>query len=299
MNTQPSRNLEDLLRDSLQQVPDADYDALVAGVHRRAAAIRRRRVVTSGLAAAVLVPALTLGGVALLDRAPTTPPDGPVAPMIGTEPGPATEAPPTTELPSPAPDDGPPWQDGELPLPEGGIETGTIPNAWDIPDARPTGVELLDDLGAPQHASDYPRIAPLTGVMACNDLGNEDGLEPVAGQSWSYWEQGPFRGVEITVTGWEDSLAAMQGLAEDSLHCAWDDGARAQVEWLGHPEDYLNEPVEGTFAGWYGIAAVRQGDYLVGVTVQHDDSTVAHLTAQEIAVKTAENLAVLDPEHGG
>ena len=46
-------------------------------------------------------------------------------------------------------------------------------------------------------------------------------------------------------------------------------------------------------------ALIRQGDYLVGVTVTGGDADAATALAAEVADKTAANLAFLDPVHGG
>lgn len=199
----------------------------------------------------------------------------------------------------------PPWQDGQPPLPEGGMspENPDWPNAWEIPDARPTGVERLDDLGAPKLGMNYPRMVPVSGVMVCNT--GADDVEPVAAQNWMYYE-GDGTGldsdmVDIVVTGWEDSTAARDALRDDTMtFCVRDtaDGWQ-QLEWAGHEgdDDFLLYEATSTTPFEHDIAIVRQGDYVIGVTVTDSagDGTAA---AGEIARKTADNLEALDPVHG-
>lgn len=298
---EPADELDEVLRRSLRDAGAGfDYDALVAGVHHRAHRIRVRRTVGTLAAAAVFGPALVGGALALPNLVGD---DVGIAPPAGTDDTVAT----VTE-------DGPPFQDGELALPPGGEEFAAIENAWEIPDARPTGVALLEEWRSPQSLSNYPRIPVLMGLMVC-DPGNPGGAEPLAGQAWHYapgedesgsmWES-----VDIQVTGWADGEAAMEGLRDDALACRWDTGLKgeplqAEMPWPGKADDpdyYLNEPFQ--FEGfdesvWVGAAAVQTGDYVIGVTVEHVDRETAVASAQEIADKTAANLAYLDPERAG
>ncbi|MCK0110756.1 hypothetical protein MWU75_01185 [Ornithinimicrobium sp. F0845] len=277
-----------------------DYEALVAGVHVRAGRIRRRRAITAGVAAAVLGPAL-VGGAALVlpdilpggDStiiAPATRPDD------GSTTAPVEESEATAE-PTPA-QPGPPWQDGAPPLPEGGFEVNEdLPNAWEIPDARPTGVPALDDLGVPQLAQAYPRAVPVMSLMVC-DPGREGGAEPEAAQSFGYFsDEAGDPTIDLQVTGWADSDAARDGLVSDSYTlCTWSPDPGEPQPWPGHEgdEDYLLFTPEGSDTA---AAVVRQGDYLVAVTVQDTGAHGAEL-ATEIASRTADNLEALDPVHG-
>lgn len=318
---------DETLRQALHGAAEGfDYDALVSGTHRRATRIRRRRAVLTGAAAAVLVPAL-VGGALL---APGLLPDDPISvgPATSSQ-DPSTTEPTATEdavatatddaaatsAPDPSPPSDPPWQDEQPPSApsptagEGGqVDSG---NAWEIPDPRPTGVDALDDLGTPRMDMSYRRLAPAMGAMVCNGPAEESGLTPVGGRNWSFdaQEPGDRRGVEITVTAWEDGAEAMQGLRADTLYCSWDDVGRpesvqAEVTWPGREDDpdrYLNAPFEGNGSlsdHSVSVAAVRTGDYLVAVTVRDPEPDVAAEAAIEIADKTAENLAALDPEHG-
>ncbi|NLG22113.1 MAG: hypothetical protein GX555_11880 [Actinomycetales bacterium] len=273
-----------------------DYDALVAGVHQRAGRIRRRRAVATGVAVAVLGPAAAAGAALVL---PDILPGG-----DSTTIAPATrpdEAPTT----APADDDAvtadptPPWQDGAPPLPEGGFEVNEdLPNAWEIPDPRPTGVAALDDLGMPQLAAAYPRTVPVMNLMVC-DPGRTGGAEPEAGLSFDYFTDDPDDPViNLQVTGWEDSGAARDGLLDDDyLLCTWSPRPGEPQPWPGHEgdDDHLVFAPEGSDQV---AAVVRQGDYLVAVTVQDTGAAEDIELAREIAGKTADNLEALDPVHG-
>ncbi|MDQ3526342.1 MAG: hypothetical protein M3424_00285 [Actinomycetota bacterium] len=334
---------DETLRQALHGAAEGfDYDALVSGTHRRATRIRRHRAVLTGAAAAVLVPALVGGallGPGLLPDDPisvgpaassqdpsTTEPtatedavatatDDAVATATEDAAATATEDAAATSAPDPSPPSDPPWQDEQppsAPSPTGG-EGGQVDsgNAWEIPDPRPTGVDALDDLGTPRMDISYRRLAPAMGAMVCNGPAEESGLTPVGGRNWSFdaQEPGDRRGVEITVTAWEDGAEAMQGLRADTLYCSWDDvdrpeSVQAEATWPGREDDpdrFLNAPFEGNGSlsdHSVSVAAVRTGDYLVAVTVRDPEPGVAAEAAIEIADKTAENLAALDPEHG-
>lgn len=280
MNTditpQPGRSENDTLRDGLHETSITfNYDELLQGTRARATRIRRRRAAVAAGAALVLFPA-AIGAATVL-------PDIWAAPSV-----------------LPAGQDGVPWQDGDLPDPsEGDLGEGGG-NNWDIPDARPTGVAVIEDFGQPRRASNSPRTPVLDLVMTC-DVGNPGRLSPEGGQLWEYGDIGATESVSISVTGWADSPGAMSAVANDTdaLSCVWDDGY-APGTWDGQKDSadhYLNEPYQDADA-WVSAAAVRQGDYIVGVTVRNPDPDVAQDAAQEIADKTAGNLEVLDPAHG-
>lgn len=282
-----------------------DYDALVAGVHQRAGRIRRRRAIRTGAAAAVLIPALAGGGALLLpDLLPGQTPvispattgtaDDTVA-STGDSAANTDEAAATTAAPQTAP-----WQDGELPaLPGGAFEVNPdVPNAWEVPDARPTGVEALDDQGSPQLALAYPRTVPVSGLMSC-DPGREGGMEPEAGQSFSYFTDESTLTIDVEVTGWADSGAALEGLRTDTVtSCTWDGLQGEPQPWPGNEQDQdyvVYEASDGRSA-----AIVRQGDYLVAVTVDPNSGATGDPTqvATDIAGRWADNLAALDVVHG-
>ncbi|WP_114905630.1 hypothetical protein [Ornithinimicrobium murale] len=291
-------DISQMLRGALGDA-DFDYEALVGGVHQRVGRIRRRRAVATGVAVAVLGPAL-VGGAALVVPDLLGEDSTVVGPAATTDVAMSTTEGPTEPTTEPTAQE-PPWQAVEPPIPEGGAqpENEDFPNAWEIPDARPTAVDALDELGPPQLFMNYPRTVPVSGLMAC-DPGNPGGVEPLAAQHVSYFQQdarGPV--IDITVTGWEDSDAARDGLVDDDYtSCAWDDRAGQVEAWPGREgdEDYLLVP--GTERGLVA-AVVQQGDYLVTVTVR-DESDPEAVTgvATEIASKTAENLEALDPVHG-
>lgn len=268
-----------------------DYPALVAGVHHRVGRIRRRRALVTGAAVAVLTPTL-VGGTALV--LPGLLP-GQSATVIAPA---ATGEHDTSAAPeSPAT---PPWQEGAPPLPEGGLEATDSENAWRIPDARPSGVAYLDAFGPPKQGMNYRRTVPVSGVMACN-AGTAD-LVPLAGQSWYYYQSGASwdaGAVDIQVTGWQDSRAARQALQDDTMTWCSRDTPWQPLEWAEHAgdEDYLlhHATAEGLQKGF---AVVRQGDYLIAVTVTDTAGEVNAGVAAEIAAKTADNMMALDAVHG-
>lgn len=295
-------DIERMLQGALGNA-DFDYDALISGTHQRAGRIRRRRAIATGVAVAVLGPALVGGGALivpeLLDTdSATVQPAGPTDGAVVTDEPTQETSDDASQTTEPVQED-PPWQDGEPPMPEGGAEPDNpdLPNAWEIPDARPAGVAILEELGAPQRLSNYPRTSAVPGLMAC-DPGNPDGVEPMAGQdAMFYSEAGSGPTIDIQVTGWEDSAAAWDGLlTDDYMSCTWD-GAGEPQPWPGEESDEDRLIVPGT-DGETMAAVVRQGDYLVSVTVREASPDEATEIATEIASKHADNLEALDPEHG-
>jgi len=290
---------DDLARDVRRAVAAAefDYPALVREVHRRADRIRRRRVIVTGAGVLVLAPA-ALGGVFLV--LPSLLPSG--IPAVDTRlapvpapsaPGPASPSAPVPATPEPG---DPPWQEGVPPQAawwDGPEED--LPNAWEIPDARPTGIQGLDALGAPDYAADYPWIVPVEGLMSC-DPARTGGVQPVAGRTHAY-SSGGVEALTIQVTGWEDSVAARDGLVADGYTlCSWDRAPGEPLGWAGHegdPDHLLFLPQGADRPA----AVVRQGDYLVAVTGGDASEGTVRLVA-EVAEKTAANLEALDPLHG-
>lgn len=308
------KSLDETLREALHSAPDGfDYDALVAGTHQRAGRIRRRRTVGTLAAAAVLVPGLVGGGVLVnnmiqdqagqVTPAPAGPSDD-TDQRTGDDTRTTDDAARTTEVPTT-----PPWQDGTLPEapPDGTSDSG---NAWEIPDPRPTGVAFLEQFEGPQQLLQGPKMAPVMGAMTCNRDDRAAWLSPSAAANWFYnLDEGDDTSVDLVVTGWEDGDAAMDALRADELFCAWDVGengesVQAEKDWPGHAADqdrYLNEtyPADGYLSDHsVSVSVIRTGDYLVAVRVQDLDAEVAQGASTEIAEKTAENLAALDPEHG-
>lgn len=279
---------------------DFDYAALVEGVHQRAGRIRRRRALTTGAIVAVFGPAL-LGGSALVlpdllpgaDQGSVTPAETPEAALTEVpEPTPLAETEASGEIQEP------PWQDAEPPPPASGLGAGESDNAWEIPDARPTGVAYLEALGPPDTGGDYRLVMPVFGPMVGN-TGAED-YRPEAGQSWTYGSTDT-GAVDINVTGWADSVAARDALRDDTMAAYQRDteGPWQQHEWADHQgdDDYLlYTATDGSRQ--FGFAVVRQGDYLIGVTVTDTTGEINAETAAEIASKTAENMEALDPIHG-
>ena len=308
-----------------------DYAALIAGSQQRAGRIRRRRALTAGAAVAVLGPALIGGATLVLPEILPDNGSGTVLPAASVDKsGPTLTD--DTSVTSASTASQAPWQDAVPPMPQGGPDPDNpdFPNAWVIPDARPTGVGELDALGAPQLLVNYPRIAPVMGLMTC-DPGRVDGVEPVAAQHASLSpddESGSEQSgsaqsdlwIDITVTGWQDSNAARDGLRGDSYTlCTWDAQVGQAQPWPGHEGD-ADYQLYATDTPGEVAAVVRQGDYLIAITVQPpsadtttvgttDDTTAGTAAAKrlsrqstdvaaEIASKMADNLEVLDPAHG-
>lgn len=296
-NGRRADDLGSVLRSAVEH-ENFDYEALVAGAHHRAGRIRRRRAIVTGATVAVLGPAL-VGGAALVlpDILPGGEDATVVAPASRPDDVALTSSPDTVGVTAEPTPDAPPWQDESLPEVEGGFDVNEdIPNAWEIPDARPTGIEVLDGLGAPQLAMNYPRVVPVQSLMTC-DPGREGGVRPEAGQLFDFYSDDPDDPtVYLNVTGWDDSSAARDGLATDGYTlCTWDDFVEPQ-EWSGHEgdEDYLLFAPEGNVSA----AVVRQGDYLVSVTVRGSGEATDVELAAEVASRTADNIEALDPVHG-
>lgn len=318
-------DLHDELRSALGQADaaDFDYDALVAGTKARAARIRRRRAVSRGVAAVVLAPTLVaagwfvgnnLGGLGEgevgLEVAATTEDRAEQTSEPVTEDPTTSTSDPSVTTSSPSIDEvtetvtGPPWQDEAPPAPEAGPEplNPDWPNRLEIPDPRPTGVAFLDALGAPAQELVYPRQAPLISFATATEYG---GVEPHSGRSWDYHDGTNFAQdtVTVQVTAWDDSASVMTDLldpAATDVAFTLDADGRT-LPWPGGEQggDRLlisRDVMQGYVSAG---ALVRQGDYLVGVTVTTTSQEEAVAAATEIAQKTVENLAVLDPEHAG
>lgn len=298
-------DISQMLRGALGNT-DFDYESLVAGAHQRAGRIRRRRAIAAGAAAAVLGPAL-VGGAALVVPDLLTQEGNVVAPAATSDPvvetlqDPAedTSEPTAEDTAEPTPED-PPWQDGELllPAPEDNLDDEDGDNAWPIPDARPLGVDRIETLGAPQQHLAGGRVPPVMGLMTC-DPGRDGGVSVIASDYWSYFPQeGRGPSIDLTITGWEDSTAAWDGLLNDTYtSCVWDAEIGPAEPLPGHEGDA--DYALFTDADTQVAAVVRQGDYLIAVSVRDEaDLAAGSEAAAEIASKTADNLAALDPDHG-
>lgn len=290
-------DISQMLRGALGNT-DFDYESLVAGAHQRAGRIRRRRAVAVGAAVAVLGPAL-VGGAALVVPDLLTQEGNVVAPAATSDPVLETLQDPAEDTTEPTAED-PPWQDGELlmPAPEDNLDDEDGDNAWPIPDARPLGVDRVEALGAPQQHLAGGRMAPVMGLMTC-DPGRDGGVSVIASDHWSYFpEEGGGASIDLTITGWEDSTAAWDGLINDTYTaCVWNTDVGPAEPLPGHEGD--GDYALFTAAGAQVAAVVRQGDYLVAVSVRGEaDPAAGSEVAAEIASKTADNLAALDPDHG-
>lgn len=323
---EPADGLEEILRRSLRRADEGfDYNGLVAGVHERAHRIRVRRTVTTLAAAAVLVPAL-VGTASLLPDALSSPDQiAPAEPDTVTvtedDAGPVEENGRDEDTENDSEDTAEvPWQVSLPPAPDEVIDdnfsddndpTRVRHGEWQIPDARPTGIEFLDSFGAPMMLPEVQLAVP--DWMDCDAHAHPDGLKPRTGVWWTYTDQATTsmwgRSVDIAVTGWEDGEAAMEGLRADTLFCGWF-GTAEPAQWTGQAPDalivapvqrYLDDLETGLHpTDTYGTAAVvRAGDYLVAVSVDADSPEEATEVATEIADKTAANLEVLDPERAG
>lgn len=294
-------DISQMLRGALGDT-DFDYESLVAGAHQRAGRIRRRRAIAAGTAVAVLGPALA-GGAALVLPDLLTQDGQVVAPAATTDSVLETLQDPAedTSEPTAGPTaEDPPWQDGELllPAPEDNLDDEAGDNAWTVPDARPVGVEELEALGAPQQHLAGGRMAPVMGLMTC-DPGRDGGVSVIASDHWSYFaEGGGGPSVDLTITGWEDSTAAWDGLINDAYtSCVWDGDVGPAEPLPGHEGD--GDYALFTDADRQVAAVVRQGDYLIAVTVRDETDLAAGTeVAAEVASKTADNLEALDPDHG-
>lgn len=200
----------------------------------------------------------------------------------------------------------PPYQDPGVVLPDapGGPSTDGSPNLIAVPDPRPTGVAALDAFGAPWSSELFQNITPLMGITFTQE---PVGVDQHSARSWQY-STGGWESVVITLTAWDDSSQALADLTTGgtTLRSRWAGQLPEPMAWRGHEgdPDYFLTSTTSAFAEapdtWVvGVAMVRQGDYLVAVAVDGQEPATARAQAAEIAEKSAANLAVLDPLHGG
>lgn len=302
----------DELRSALGDEPDFDYSALVSGTRARATRMRRRRAVGQAVTVAVLAPTLVgsawfIGNRLTGDAGPqdiavatqTTETDVAVETEAGPTTGEAvTEATSTTGEAVTLP----PFQTSEPPAPLKTEEDAGLANQIEIPDPRPVGIPFLDDFGAPQVETSVPGTLPVPGWTTAEE--GATGLRPHSAVSWGYFD--PTQAfdqpaAEITLTAWDDAPAAMASLTGDRSAYPYrtaEDMAPLAQPWPG-AEDADHLLVVSAYVEAPATAAViRQGEYLVAVTVRGVGEDVPGELARTIAEQTAANLAVLDPEHG-
>lgn len=321
----PDAELEELLRSALSSAGDGfDTSVLLHTTHRRVTQQRRRHamatVAATGVAAVAVVTAwqaaTPLTGIPEQMQTATQPSAEAESLSSGQAGEPEGSGSGETTLQE---DAGAPWQAAPPPLTQEEQDLGTTEGesdpshgAWQIPDPRPTGVDFLDDLGDPRAHATGANSPPVDGMVG-NESAQEGGSESVAGQFWSYYADGQDLAsltARIHVTGWQDAPAAMEGLRGDELYYARGEEQQAGT-WRGREDDpdrfvfetyqRIQDDAEGglTPLGVYEASAVvRTGDYLVAATVTAESPREADAVAREIAEKSAENLAALDPEHG-
>lgn len=209
----------------------------------------------------------------------------------------------------PAPAAGvPPYQDPAL-LGDLGVPLEAGGNRIEVPDVRPTGVAALGGLdGLSPVETVTPHLTPALNVTVTQELA---GASPHSGRQWIY--RPPATGAELvlTLTAWDDSQLAFDDLVgggtATSSRWLGPDGRPAVPEkglWPGHeddPDSFLTRQAqwgEDPPAPLVAVALIRQGDYLVAVTVQGTAELDLTGAAAEVAERAAANLAALDPEHG-
>lgn len=315
-------SLDDELRSALGAGPVFDHEGLVAGTRARAGRLRRRRAIAQGAIAAVLVPALAGTGWIATQRLSVD--AGHVDVQVATrtaEPEPTGAAVTETAVVTagPVPSDeltAPPHQDpSALPGMASLEDNPDLPNRIEIPDPRPTGIPELDALGEPSGWL-YPRMVPLMDFVGARDLIGMDpdiGIEPHSGRDFTWTDPAAgadgIASVMVNVTAWDDAAFALDQLRTGGTELtAFGIGTMGPDEvtvgipqaqpWPGHEGSTDHLLVLGDRVGPTAGALVRQGDYLVGVTVSAGDAGAAADLATQVADQTAANLAALDPAHG-
>lgn len=276
-----------------------EVTGLLAGARTGARRIRRRRragvAVLAVLAAAAVPSGLDALGpheqAAQVASAPTTP-----EPEVLATPSTPTNA-TTPPTPEPSVVAKPPVRSGDDPA-AGTATPWSTDVAYDIPDSvafaadeLPASLELHLDLGQ------YSRLPTVMG-QSCQDP-SIGGAEPVAGRAWS-WSQGASDSlhevtVDLVVTGWREGTGpeAFTAMVEDTGSCRWMEPQHAQPpgELTAAGDDAWVAEASSNGLAW-GRAAVRQGDVLVGVTVQHPDGPAAAAElSRKLAVVAAGRLA--------
>lgn len=273
----PDRGLEDALRSALQHsAPASDYDDLVLSVHHKVGVKRRRRAIGTGVVAVAAVGVFATGGAVVLGNIG----EGEVTPAAQMTNGAA----PFQPVPPPNP-------------PGGSYEDG---NAWDVPDARPTGIDSLDALGAPSNLVATPGLNPLSGVLICASGPDADGLSDASLSShYEGQTDSEIQSVRISITGWEDGGVDLDQFRNGEVGCTWPADRLNEVDWTGEGDGLLTPPYPSGTGRQVTGAMVDVGDYTVGVTVESNNDQLAADTAVEIAGATAANLEALDPERAG
>ena len=233
-----------------------------------------------------------------------------------------TDVPATTTEPS-----APPYQDATLLTePLLGLDQEGTPNRIEVPDVRPTDLSAPGLLGYLAHAEEFQNITPAINFTESQAV---EGIDAHSARSWTYsrrdgdFSETAVAEIVITVTAWDDSELAMRELTTggDQLRSTWINfeggtvdaqgvlqpapgpGVPVPSPWPGHegdPDHFLT--VRGgtsfDFDYQHALALVRQGDYLVAVSVQDPTEETALRLAAEIAEKSVANLVALDPAHG-
>lgn len=221
-----------------------------------------------------------------------------------------------TAIPTPA-WAGPPFQDPAALQPIEPETNPDLPNREDVPDARPTGIPALDALPLVGGWL-YPRTVPLMSFVAATDnigLNPDDGVEPHSGLSVDWLDEGAYgqgaavHAVTLNITAWDDAAFAMEqlrtgGTALSTFWMADGEGDALSVgrptplPWAGHDGSADHLLVTGSTGEQAAGALIREGNYLIGVTVYGQDSEAATDLAAEVAEQTAANLVALDPSRG-
>jgi hypothetical protein len=235
-----AHRLDGALRSGLAGGP-VDAQALLAGSHRRATRVRQRRLAGVG-AAVALVLAVPVGYEVM-------------------HPGASDTAPPAALLPS-----SPATTAGST-----GRPTGPRPSPVAIPGSLSlTAAELPAGL-KPELDLKGANVATVPGQQ-CQSLAAA-GLRPVAGRQWT-WTDGSGRTTALTVslivTRWAPGTGttAFDDLAADTGYCRWSD-PQALRPFAPSGVDDAWAATSSFSTLRYGRAAIRIGDLIAAVEVQH------------------------------
>lgn len=280
--------LEAALRSGLGSGP-VDVQALASGTRRGVRRARARRRATIG-AAALVVAAVPLGYATVLDR--TAVPAQVAATSFTTTPEPTTPwttAPATAPTTAPTTSPTPPTATTAVPtasevtppvsVPEPSQPVQTSPSddpnvtAYPIPDAVAfTPADLPAGQRRGVDTKQY-RYQPTVLQQSCQE--DRPGARPIAGRQWGWYDErrlSETTSIDHVVTGWAPGTgpARFADLVQDRGQCRWLDPVRP-VAHSGLPGDEAWAATTVSNRLTYGIAAVRVGDVIVGVTVMHPD----------------------------
>jgi hypothetical protein len=145
--------------------------------------------------------------------------------------------------------------------------------AYPIPDAvaftaadLPAGQKRGVDTGQYRHQ-------PTVLQQACQE--DRPGARPIAGRQWGWYDErrlSETTSIDHVVTGWAPGTgrARFADLVQDRGLCRWLDRV-TPVAHSGLPGDEAWAATTVSNRLTFGIAAVRVGDVIVGVTVMHPD----------------------------